>query len=126
MAGFAVTQPFEVVNASKSRLIVNVGDTVPGRSWVDVEVIDPRTGEAVPGYGRRDCRHVNRDGLRLPVCWGDRATLEGVNAQSIAFKFRIYGDAKLYSFGFGELGAASRQLGQELIRAKTIAPDSGS
>jgi len=100
LAGSAVTQPFEVVNASKARLIVNVGDAVPGRSWVDVEVVSPGTGEALPRYGRRDCKHVDRDGLRLPVRWGDRATLEGLSAQSVAFKFWIYGDAKLYSFGF--------------------------
>jgi hypothetical protein len=64
------------------------------------EVVDPGTGQTVPGYGRRDCQHVDRDGVRLPVRWGGRTTLEGANPRSVAFRFWIYGDAKLYAFGF--------------------------
>src|SRR5262249_14109733 len=98
MAGTALTQPFEVVKAP--RLIVNVGDTVRGRSWVDVEVVDPGTGQTVPGYARRDCQHVDGEGGRLPVRLGDRATLGGSNLRSVAFRFWIYGNAKLSAFGF--------------------------
>ncbi|MBM3933225.1 MAG: hypothetical protein FJ319_02815 [SAR202 cluster bacterium] len=110
MPGWAVTQPIEVVSPANTRLILNVSEAIPNRSWVDVEVLDTATMEPIPGYTRNECRPLARDGIRMPVQWESEATLAGVKAGRIALKFGIYGNAKLHSFTFAEVAMNPRQI----------------
>lgn len=98
--GYIVTRPIQVVDPTRVRLEVNVGDTIPRRSWIDVEVLDAETREPMGGFSRNDCQHVDEDGLRIPVRWGDRKGLDGIKASRIALRFWFYGGARLYSFAF--------------------------
>ena len=100
VSGFAVTTPIEVTDPGRTRLILNVSDTVPARSWVDVEVLDAHTLETLEGFSRSDCNGVDRDGLDMLVSWGHDRTLSGVEVRRIALRFWIYGAARLYSFAF--------------------------
>ncbi len=99
--GFAVTTPIALTDPGRTRLILNVSDTIPARSWVDVEVLDADTLETLAGFSRSDCNGVDRDGLDMLVSWGDDRTLSGVEVPRIALRFWIYGAARLYSFAFG-------------------------
>ncbi len=49
---------------------------------------------------REDCTDVIREGIRTPVEWGERHTLEGVTSEEIQLRFTLYGRARLYSFTF--------------------------
>jgi hypothetical protein len=100
MPGHMVTRPIEVTDSGAVDLVVNVGGTIPRRSWIDVEVLDPAKGEPIEGFSRSDCLHLDDDGLRTPVRWGDGKGLAGIRAQQIALRFWFYGGARLYSFGF--------------------------
>ena len=103
MPGYMVTCPIQVVDPSKVQLRVNVGDTIPRRSWIEVEVLDAGTREPLDGFSRNDCQPVDEEGLRLPVRWGEEQGLAGVKASRIALRFWFYGGARLYSFAFESL-----------------------
>ena len=94
------TVPIAVREAHERELVVNVADPEPYRSWVTVEIVDAASGEPLPGYGADDCQRVLTDGVRLPVRWREHRTLAGVEVERIQLRFRLYGQAKLYSFAF--------------------------
>jgi hypothetical protein len=98
--GHAVTVPIAVRDAASVQLVLNVGDTVPQRSWIEVDVLDAATGQAVAGYAGADSIPVDEDGLSVPVRWKNQEALTGVACQNIQLRFRLYGAAKLYSFCF--------------------------
>ena len=100
MPGYIVTRPIEVADPGAVDLVVNVGDTIPRRCWIDVEVLDAASGEPIEGFSRSDCRHLDDDGLSVPVRWGEGKGLAGIEAPQIALRFWFYGGARLYSFGF--------------------------
>jgi len=67
-----------------------------------VELLDARDGMPLPGYTRRDCVKLVRDGIRLAVEWAGRPTLAGIGIPEIKLRFHLFGRAKLYSFTFGD------------------------
>lgn len=99
--GSMTTQPIRVKNAQRARLRVNAGNLVPYRDWIEVEVLDARTGRPIAGYTQDECDDVLTDSICSPVSWGRRRTLAGVKAANIRLRFHLYGKAKLYSFTFG-------------------------
>ncbi len=94
------TVPISVKGPKEAKLILNASDFVPYRDWIEVEVLDAGTGSPVAGYGREDCTDVVREGIRIPVAWGERDTLEGVTSEEIQLRFTLYGRVRLYSFTF--------------------------
>ena len=66
------------------------------RGRIKVEVADP-IGTPIPGLTVRDCRPIERDGLRLPVTWNGDKTLRDVAGQVVRLRFYLY-QSKLYSF----------------------------
>jgi hypothetical protein len=94
------TLPLRVVNPAQARLTLTATQLIPYRDWIEVEVLDPATDQPLAGYARTDCIDVTREGLRIPVRWGEQNTLGGVTASEIKLRFYLYGKAKLYSFTF--------------------------
>jgi hypothetical protein len=95
------TVPIAVKNPKKAKLILNATNLIPYWDWIEVEVLDAGTGKPIDGYRKEDCTDVMREGIRIPVAWGEKDTLEGVAAKEIKLRFVLYGRAKLYSFTFG-------------------------
>jgi hypothetical protein len=100
--GQMTTLPIRVQDPARARLIVNASHLMAYRDWIEVEVLDSATNEPLPGYGRRDCRDLAREGLRLPVQWAEQATFAGVTVPEIKLRFTLYGKARLYAFTFAE------------------------
>ncbi len=98
--GWAYTIPIEVRKPDEAQLVVNVSDTDPNRSWVEFDLLDADTGDAVPGYALDDCARVDEDGISIVAHWKGGATLSGVKVKNVRLRIRLYGRAKLYSFGF--------------------------
>jgi len=98
--GSMTTQPIRVKNPQRARLVVNAGNLIPYRDWIEVEVLDARTGRPIKGYSQAECDHVLTDSVRTPVAWGKRRTLAGVKAANIRLRFHLNGKAKLYSYTF--------------------------
>ena len=96
--GHVTTRPIEVTDRDV-RLALNVGDVDAGRSWIEVEVLDAGRDEVLDGFGHTDCVDVCEDGVRVPVAWKKR-TLGRVESSRIRLRFRLYGAARLYAFGF--------------------------
>ena len=88
--GVLITKPFRLEGDS---LQINA-DAARGR--IKVEVADP-IGTPIPGLTVRDCRPIERDGLRLPVTWNGDKTLRDVAGQVVRLRFYLY-QSKLYSF----------------------------
>lgn len=102
--GHAVTVPMTVRDAARARLVLNVGETRPQRSWLEVDVLDAATDRPVDGYHGDDCVAVSDEGLRVPARWRRHDTLVDVACERIRLRFRLYGGVRLYSFRFGEPG----------------------
>jgi len=98
--GWAYTKPIEVCKPDEAQLVVNVSDTDPNRSWVEFDLLDVDTGDAVPGYALDDCARVDEDGISVVAHWKDGPTLSGIKVKNVRLRIRLYGRAKLYSFGF--------------------------
>jgi hypothetical protein len=99
-AGWLETGVVEL-DGNELQLLANVSDTLPGRSWLEVEVRDADTGQPIPGLGRADCRAVCRDGLRTPVRWeASRLALAG--ARRVRLRCWLYAAARLYALSFSE------------------------
>ena len=94
------TVPITVKNPKKAKLILNATNLIPYWDWIEVEVLDAGTGKPIDGYCKEDCTDAIREGIRIPVKWGEKDTLEGVAAKEIKLRFVLYGRAKLYSFTF--------------------------
>ncbi|HAA62697.1 MAG TPA: hypothetical protein DCE39_17365 [Planctomycetaceae bacterium] len=71
-------------------------------SRIEVELIDSRTGRAIPGFSRGDCSPITTDSLAHRVRWGKRSLADVLGASfQIRFHF-VKGreSPRLYSFGF--------------------------
>lgn len=88
--GVLITKPFRLEGDA---LQINA-DASCGR--IRVEVTDP-IGAPIAGLTARECRLIERDGLRLPVTWSGGEALRGVAGQVVRLRFYLY-EAKLYSF----------------------------
>lgn len=98
--GHAITKPIAVRNAHEAVLILNISNTLPTRSWIEVEVLDAATGQAIDQYTAADCIPLEDDGLSLPVRWKSQSTLAGIRCPKVQLRFQIFGSAKLHSFRF--------------------------
>jgi hypothetical protein len=93
--GSFTTKPMALGKAEG--LTVNLGDTRPGWSWLEAEVLDAETRQPLAGYSRADCGPVLQDHVRAPVQWKGK-TLAALAGRTVRFRFHIFGSAKLYSF----------------------------
>lgn len=99
-SGCFTTKSLDVTRRDVS-LIVNVGDVAPGRDWIEVEVLDAKTGKALPGFGRDTCGDLDEDAVRATVTWAGKpfsAALRKAGA-AIRLRFWLHGAARLYSYG---------------------------
>ena len=94
------TALISVTNPTEATLLLNASQLIPYRDWIEVEILDAGTNSPLEGYRREDCTDLIREGIRLPVHWGDQRTLAGVGVSNILLRFYLYGRAKLYSFTF--------------------------
>jgi hypothetical protein len=102
--GHAITEPIAVRDAARVELIVNVSDTIPQRSWIEVEVIDAASSQTIAGYAMHDCVPIEVDGISVPVAWKGNRTLKDVRSERVQLRFQLYGGVKLHSFGFRTAG----------------------
>ncbi|HIG18275.1 MAG TPA: hypothetical protein EYQ31_13905, partial [Candidatus Handelsmanbacteria bacterium] len=89
-----------VVRGDATELHVNAS-CVKG-SRIDVELIDSKSGQTLPGFSREECTPITSDSLGHRVRWGKRALGDVPNASfQIHFHLANGREApRLYSFGF--------------------------
>ena len=98
-AGIVETAALVKPEGGWGNLQLNVG---PEQGTVQVEVLDPVTDLAIPGFGVSDC-DVLADGVQAPVTWGTVALSE-LAAETIRLRFRLsrtqsaLASPKLYSW----------------------------
>jgi hypothetical protein len=111
-AGTLTTVPLAVRPGEPLHLMVNA-DCTPDAT-LTVEVLDPATGQPVPGFGRTDCNPLTADGLNSRVAWKGGSTLPLAGRERIAFRFVLRGTAerspRLYRY---HLAAAGRREPEE-------------
>jgi len=81
---------------------LNVNASCADGSRIEVELVDPKTGDTLPGFSRKDCTPVTTDSLAHRVVWG-KQSLADVRAASFQIRFHLSGGSsspKLYSFQF--------------------------
>ena len=89
-----------VNRGTATQLRVNASCT--GGSRIEVELIDPESGRAIPGFSREECTPITDDSLAHRVRWGPR-NIEDVRSASFQIRFHlIKADSapKLYAFEF--------------------------
>ena len=89
-----------VVRGDATELHVNAS-CVKG-SRIDVELIDSKSGQTLPGFSREECTPITSDSLGHRVRWGKRA-LGDVPNTSFQIHFHLANGReapRLYSFGF--------------------------
>ena len=86
--GSLVTKPFLFTGAGLS---VNVA----ARGELRAELLDPQTGEPMPGFTAGDCSALTGDLLSGPIRWRERARPETDAQVQVRFHLR---DASLYAF----------------------------
>ena len=89
-----------VVRGGAAELHVN--SSCAKGSRIEVELIDSRTGQAIPGFSRDDCLPITADSLAHRVRWGKRSLADVLGASfQIRFHF-VKGreSPRLYSFEF--------------------------
>ncbi len=96
--GWMTTIPVQVPGG-RSRLTANVSDVQPGRSWVEVEVLDAATGEPFAELTKERCIDVSRDGLDVPVGWDGQPQLPA-DASAVQLRCWLYGAARLHALRF--------------------------
>ncbi len=101
--GHAVTAPITVCNAGQVKLTINVGDTVQDRIWIEVDILNAANNEPIAGYADEACVALDEDGQAVTAIWKAHQTLADVGCKKIRLRFRLYGNAKLYSFYFDEM-----------------------
>ena len=79
---------------------MNVGQVLPRRSWIEVEVLDAATNEVVGGFERGSCKPLHTDSVCAAVSWNDTRGLPA--NKKLKLRFHLMGAARLYSFGFQE------------------------
>jgi len=89
-----------VTRGSAKDLIVNAACTKQAN--LSVELVDPKSGAALPGFSRREYTPLKTDSLAHKVVWGKRR-LADVKAKSFQIRFHLTKgrtSPKLYSFRF--------------------------
>ena len=105
--GEVLTAPITVRDSESARLVLNLSDTNPDRSWIEIDVLDGTTGAPVTGYTCDDCALIDDDGLSVPAKWETAPTLANVTCNRIRLRFRLFGAVKLYGFRFEEISSTS-------------------
>ena len=72
-----ISCPIDLKGASPS-VYVNAQGVSP-QNGLTVELLDERM-RPLPGFGRADCLPVVEEGLRTPVAWKEKRTLEGIDS----------------------------------------------
>jgi hypothetical protein len=94
-AGWFDTAPFRA-DTPDLRLCANIGDAVPYRSWLQVEVLDAITNAPLPDYARDACAPIARDGIRVPIHWRAGASLP-VSGGPVRLRCHLYGAVRLHA-----------------------------
>jgi hypothetical protein len=84
---------------------LHVNASCAGDRRIEVELIDPESGEAIPGFSREECTPLATDSLAHQVIWGKRSLADVRNA-SFQIRFHLAGgdsSPKLYSFEFRQV-----------------------
>ncbi len=71
-------------------------------SRIEVELIDPKSGQAIPGFSREECTPLTTDSLAHRISWGKRSLADARNA-SFQIRFHLANGREspgLYSFEF--------------------------
>jgi len=96
--GSVVSQPLEITDRNV-RLVLNISAVQQNRSWIEVEVLEEKRDQPLPGMGREDCTDMHTDSIRGPVAWRDRKIAD-LKPGRIRLRFWLYGAACLHAFGF--------------------------
>lgn len=96
--GTLTTQPLVIPDGPNLRLAVGTEKTQIRRSWLEVEVLDARTNEPIPGFSQRDAVRCVQDGIRVPVRWNGGQSVSNLAGQTVKLRFYLFGHAKLFSF----------------------------
>ena len=86
----------KVFTFSGSELVLNYSTSAAG--MVGVEVQSP-AGQALPGFGLRDCRPLVGDEIEGVVQWGQETGVNGLSGKPVRLRF-VLQDADLYSLRF--------------------------
>jgi hypothetical protein len=101
--GSVTTVPMSMASGD-ARVVVNMSDAQPQRSWIEVEVLDGDRRAPVPGLTAADGLPLSRNGSSVPVAWRD-TRLADLGASLFRLRVRLYGAARLHGFGFERAGA---------------------
>ena len=96
--GSVTTIPVD--RGAATELLVNASCTDGNR--IEVELVDPTTGEPLPRFSRKECTIIKTDSLAHRVSWG-RRQLADVGRASFQIRFHLTGrdsSPDLYSFEF--------------------------
>ena len=96
--GSVTTIPVDRGNATE----LSVNALCADGSQIRVELIDPRSGQTLPGFSRKECTSLTTDSLAHRVAWGTRS-LADVGIAKFQIRFHLSaGTASpmLYSFDF--------------------------
>lgn len=63
---------------------------------LQVEILD-KSGKAISGFTKNDCKAVKGDGVKVQVEWKDNASLKSLAGQNIRLKFYLT-DGDIYAF----------------------------
>ncbi len=86
--------------AEQATLTVNVGDTRPRWSWLEVEVLQADRDEVIAGFSRQECGAIIEDAVKVPVKWGGKS-LADLAGKTVRLRFNFFGSASLYGFRIG-------------------------
>jgi hypothetical protein len=95
--GSFTTKPISLGDVGRPGLTVNLANTRPGWSWLEVEVLDAETREPLPGFSRAECGRNTQDSVRAPVRWKEKG-LESLAGRMVRLRFHLVGAARLHSF----------------------------
>lgn len=83
-----------------TQLAINAA-TAGDEGFVGVEILEGRTGQPLPGYGREDFDAFRGDSVRHTVTWKGRADVSSLAAKPVKLRFHLQ-RSKLFSFQFFE------------------------
>ena len=96
--GSVTTIPVDRGNATE----LSVNALCADGSQIEIEIVDPKSGQTLPGFSREECTPLTSDSLAHRIAWGNRSLADiGIAKFQIRFHFAA-GDASpmLYSFEF--------------------------
>ena len=64
-----------------------------------MEILDPETGEPLPGYSREDCQAFRGDSIAHTVSWGNQSGLASLAGSTVQLRFHMQ-RSKIFSFQF--------------------------